>query len=136
MRDFHQKTAALEELLSRVRHKRADLTAQRTGSQEALSPPAPPSPQAPPKVGLPSPVAEWPTPPPAAKPPVSLPAVKLPAPHMEPPPRPSPPRPAPVESRIFESSATASGNVAHVEGEIIADWSLRAVLSRAYRLAP
>jgi hypothetical protein len=136
MRDVHQKTAALEELLSRVQQKRAGLAAQRTGSQEALSPPPPP--QALPKVApSPSPsVAEWKPPAPAVKLPAPPPAVKLPAPHLDPPPRPSLPRPAPVESRIFESSAMASGGVAHVEGEIISDWSLRAVLSRAFRLTP
>jgi hypothetical protein len=43
---------------------------------------------------------------------------------------------AAAPNRVFEATPVASGQVAYIEGKVPDDWSLSAVLSRAFRLTP
>jgi len=143
------RVSKLEELLKRVEKNRVKLAAATSASTEPVVLPTPiePPPSAaelelipePKTKTIPKPVAK---PEPVVKPmPVAKPEpIVKPMPVATPAPKPIPrPAPAPAASTVSEKKTSvgqisAAGPVATVSGKISTDWTLDAVLDRAFKL--
>ncbi len=140
--DVHMEK--LEELLDRVKRNRLKLANERilrpepTAAKELPIPSEPPpafeEELAPPPVAV-SPMPEPPMLEPVLPEPVETEPV-MPEPVMPEPVMPEPVETEPVEEEIrtFESTPVASGPVAQMDGRPAREWTLKAVLNRAWNL--
>ena len=145
--DVHMEK--LEELLDRVKRNRLKLANERVVRPEPVAAKELPIPSEPPPAFkeelAPPPVASAPVPEPVIPEPVMtepmipepvIPEPVIPEPVIPEPVIPEPVIPEPVdeEVRTFESTPVASGPVAQIDGRPAREWTLKAVLDRAWNL--
>ena len=125
--DVHMEK--LEELLDRVKRNRLKLANERIVRPEPMATKELPIPSEPPPAIeeeiAPSPVAAAPIPEPVIPEPV-VPEPVIPEPVI--------PEPVEEEVRTFETTPVASGPVAQMDGRPAREWTLKAVLNRAWNL--
>ena len=130
--DVHMEK--LEELLDRVKRHRLKLANERIVRPEPMATKELPIPSEPPPAIeeeiAPSPVAAAPIPEPVIPEPV-VPEPVIPEPVI---PEPVIPEPVEEEVRTFETTPVASGPVAQMDGRPAREWTLKAVLNRAWNL--
>jgi len=120
--DVHMEK--LEELLDRVKRNRLKLANERILRPEPMATKELPTPSEPPPA-----FEEELAPPPVAAAPIPAPVITAPVI-----PEPVIPEPVDEEIRTFESTPVASGPVAQMDGRPAREWTLKAVLNRAWNL--